>query len=134
MTFFLKDLSNDDDPLLIATVPHPVAGGMANTLPLTIGGRAGKSGAVFDGLIDDVRLSDGPLEAAQLLFTAEGGGRRTLGYWQFETEPGVLRDSTGHGLDLRPVSRAQPKVDRLREALVDFCHVLLNSNEFLYVN
>ncbi len=134
VTFFLKDLSNDDEPLLIAKVPHRVTGGTDNSLPLTIGALSTKPSALFDGLVDDVRLSDGPLEAAQLLYTVEGASRRSVGYWRFETEPGVLRDSTGHGLDLQPLSRSRGQVDRQRAALIDFCHVLLNSNEFLYVN
>ena len=41
-TFFVKDLSNDDEPLLIAKLPHKVAGGFENQHPFTIGGRAKK--------------------------------------------------------------------------------------------
>jgi hypothetical protein len=134
VTFFLKDLSNDDEPLLVAKVGHAIRGGFGNTLPLTIGGRGGRREGHFDGLIDDVRLSDGALGVDQLLFTAEGDSRRALGYWRFEAEPGVFRDSTGHGLDIRPGARDGAEVDPRRAALVDFCHVLLNSSEFLYTH
>lgn len=135
VTFYVKDLSNDDEPLLTAAVPHTVTGGFGNRLPLTLGGRGGKSTAgFFDGLLDDVRLSQGALGVEQLLFTAEGVNRQTVGYWQFEAKPDVFRDASGHGLDIKPAGRTKGKVDPRRAALADFCHVLLNSNEFLYVD
>ena len=134
VTFTLKDLSNDDEPILIAKVGHAITGGTATALPLTLGGRSGAREAAFDGLLDDVRLSDAALDVDQLLITAEGVGRNALGYWRFEPQPGVFRDATGHGLDLRPAGHAASSLDPRRAALVDFCHVLLNSSEFLYVH
>ncbi len=133
-TFFVKDLSNDDEPLLIAKLPHKVAGGFENHHPFAIGGRAAKKGGNFDGLVDDVRLSDSALGVDQLLFTNEGINKHTVGYWQFEAKPDVFRDSTGHGLNITPVGLvSKAKTDPRKAALLDFCHVLLNSNEFLYV-
>ncbi len=134
VTFYLKDISNDDEPLLIAKVPHSITGDIGNDLSLTIGGLGGKASSFFDGLIDDVRISDAALDTAQLLYTAEGAGKSSIGYWRFETDPGVFRDGTGHGLDLRPVAKNRGKVDLKHAALTDFCHVLLNASEFLYVN
>jgi hypothetical protein len=46
----------------------------------------------------------------------------------------VFRDSSPHKNDIHPqVAGRQIITDRKTEALVDFCHVLLNANEFLYV-
>jgi hypothetical protein len=133
-TFYVKDLSNDDEPLLIAKLPHKVAGGFENKEPFTIGGRAPEKGGKFDGLIDDVRLSSAALGVDQLLFTSEGINKNTVGYWQFEAKPDVFRDASGHGLDIKPtVKFSKAHVDPRKAALQDFCHVLLNSNEFLYV-
>jgi uncharacterized protein DUF1549/uncharacterized protein DUF1553/cytochrome c/concanavalin A-like lectin/glucanase superfamily protein len=134
VTFYVKDLSNDDEPLLVAKVEHTITGGFANKLPLTIGGRSSKNDAFFDGLVDDVRLSDGALGVGQLLFTAEGVSRSTVGYWQFEAKPDVFRDASGNGLDIQPAARARRDVDTRKAALADFCHVLLNASEFLYVD
>ena len=132
-TFYVKDLSNDDEPLLIAKLPVKTAGGFASKLPFTIGGR-GQRGGNFDGLIDDVRLSDTALDVDALLFTNERLSKNTIGYWQFEAKPDVFRDASGHGLDIKPgATLAKGKVDPTKAALQDFCHVLLNSNEFLYV-
>jgi len=134
VTFYVKDLSNDDEPLLIAKLPHKATGGFDNKQPFTIGGRAARKGGNFDGLVDDVRLSDSALGVDQLLFTNEGINKHTVGYWQFESKPDVFRDATGHGLDITPTGLvSKTKVDTRKAALQDFCHVLLNSNEFLYV-
>jgi hypothetical protein len=134
VTFYVKDLSNDDEPLLIAKLPHQVTGGFENQEPFTIGGRAPEKGGKFDGLIDDVRLSNAALGVDQLLFTNEGINKNTVGYWQFEAKPDVFLDTSGHGLDIKPtVKFSKALVDTRKAALQDFCHVLLNSNEFLYV-
>ena len=135
VTFYLKDLSNDDEPLLVARVPHTITGGLKNDIPLTIGGRSGGSPSGFDGLVDDVRLSAGALDVDQLLFTHEGVGKQTVGYWQFEPRPDVLGDTSGNGLALRRADRpgATRGTDPRRQAWVDLCHVLFNASEFLYV-
>ncbi|MSU27180.1 MAG: DUF1549 domain-containing protein [Pedosphaera sp.] len=133
VTFYVKDLSNDDEPLLVAKVAHQLASGFDNKLPFTIGMR-GTKGSHFDGLVDDVRLSRGALDVEHLLFTNEAVNKATAGYWQFEAKPDVLRDSSGHGLDIQAgPAAAETGVDTRRAALADFCHALLNSNEFLYV-
>jgi hypothetical protein len=134
VTFYLKDLSNDDEPLLAAAVPHKVTGGFANRLPLTLGGVSGKKEAFFDGLLDDVRLSRGALGVGQLLYASERLTRDTVGYWRFEARPDAFRDSSGNGLHIRPAAAARAGVPPRRAALADFCQVLLNSNEFLYVD
>lgn len=133
VSFYLKDLSNDDEPLLVAKVPHQVTGGIDNGLGLSIGGKE-KGEAHFDGLIDDVRLSQDALDTGQLLFTVEGANRKTVGYWQFEAKPDVFRDASGNGLHIRPATARRDRVDPQRQALADFCHVLLNANGFLYVD
>jgi len=133
VTFYLKDLSNDDEPLLVAEVPHEITGGFHNAEPITIGGRSGKRPGFFDGLIDDVRLSHEALREHQLLYATEGLNDNTLVYWQFEGDPGVLSDSSANARHLLPTSGAAEIEDPAHAALVDLCHALLNSNEFLYV-
>ena len=92
------------------------------------------SGQAFDGLIDDVRLSDVPLVAEQLLFTSAGVNEHTVGYWKFENDPGPYKDSSPRGHDIATHAATGAREDAPFAALVDFCHVLLNSNEFLYVD
>lgn len=53
------------------------------------------------------------------------------GDWVFEDQPGLFKDSAGVQGDLvKPGSR----VKTVDMGLVDFCHVLLNSNGFLYLD
>jgi len=133
--FYLKDLSNDDEPLLTVNLPVPLTTPMVNNNPLTIAFQGGNSGR-FDGLIDDIRYSSGALPLSQLLFTSEGVGQSTIGYWQFEPTPGMLRDTHSNGLTLQPLIPGQKSTNVSVEetAFIDLCHVLLNSNEFLYVD
>jgi len=134
VTFYAKDLSNDDEPMQSAKVAHRVVSGIRSKTPFVIGGRGLLKDHVWDGPIDDVRLSRLPLRYGQLLLTSEGVTDATCGYWQFEPKPNVFRDSSGKGNDIHPVVAGQRvNTDAKTEALVDFCHVLLNANEFLYV-
>ena len=131
--FAVKDLSNDDEPLLTATVEHPIAGGWANATPLTIAARSGQKVQSFHGAIDDVRLSSVALPAAKMLYTAESISDSTVGYWRFEAKPDVFADASNRGHTLeRPVLPTTPSLTPPQAALTDFCHALFNSSEFLY--
>ena len=89
-------------------------------------------------MIDDVRLSDIALPQKQLLVNTNGVSKNTVAYWQFEPTPGMLADSSPNRLTLQRFSSATvpaPKaIDARRAAWIDFCQVLLNANEFLYVD
>lgn len=132
VNFFVKDLSDEDEPLLVATVEHPIVGGLENPSPLYIGGRGGNT-ALFDGLIDSVRLSRAALASSELLLTGERVGPATVAYWRFESDPGVRRDSSPNSLDLIDSNQASIAAEPRRGALIDLCHAVLNSNEFLYL-
>jgi hypothetical protein len=132
--FYLKDLSNDDEPLVVTKVEHKIVAGYANKQPLTIGNRGPKKEAGFDGLIDDVRLSDAALGVEQILFTREGTNKHTMGFWQFEAKPNVFRDASPNHFDIRATTTTGTGVqDVLQAAWIDLCHVLLNASEFFYV-
>ena len=78
-----------------------------------------------------MRLSSRVLAAEELLLTDRGAGA-SVGYWRFEEEPGFFADSTPYGHDIRTSLVAESEARGA--ALTDLCHVLLNSNEFLYVD
>jgi mono/diheme cytochrome c family protein len=134
ITFYAKDLTNDDEPMQSVQIAHSVASGIANETPLVIGGTPTGTGNLFDGLIDDVRLSDTALRAEDLLTTSPSPGEHTAGYWKFEAAPNPFADSSGHGHDISAAHHKSQQKDPRFAALVDFCHILLNSNEFLYVD
>ena len=134
VSFYLKDLSNDDEPLLTAEIEHYVVGGFSNELPLTIGGLSAKKPRTFDGLVDDVRLVGSTLSVDQLLYSVEHSIPGTIGHWQFESDPGVVRNSASDRYHIDAKGKAIVRLSASEAALVDYCHSLLNSNGFLYVH
>ena len=147
VTFAVKDLANDDEPLLIDKVPSSLAALPANPHPVSLGGRASSSPSGFHGALDDVRLSSGPLGTGDLLFTSEDPSPRTMGFWRFENKSGVMSDSSGrsHPLSIGTPAAKSAKAESKSaakesaplspedRALAAFCHALLNASEFLYV-
>jgi mono/diheme cytochrome c family protein len=139
ITFYLKDLANDEEPLQIYSTTHKVVKMSPARGPFTIGGTIGKLERSWDGMIDDVRLSNTVLAKKQLLLTADGVTDKTVAFWQFEQTPGMLQDSSSNRLTLQrhgsvTMPAAPLTIDARRAAWVDLCQVLLNANEFLYVD
>ena len=134
ITFYAKDLTNDDEPMQSVQIAHAVTSGIACEAPLVIGGTPTGTGNLFDGLIDDVRLSDAALGAEELLVTSPSPGEHTAGYWKFEPAPSPYTDGSGHGHDISIAGQKGPQKDPRLTALIDLCHILLNSNEFLYLD
>jgi hypothetical protein len=140
VTFSVKDLSDNDAPLVEKTVAHPFAGSHAASSRFAIGGRdvadqRSRATSVWDGLVDDVRLSSRPLAREELLWEDGDPGDAVVGHWTFEETPGFAADASGHGRSLVRNGLPLPQVKDIRryESLVDLCHVLFNSSEFLYV-
>ncbi|MBI2807889.1 MAG: DUF1553 domain-containing protein [Planctomycetes bacterium] len=139
VTFYLKDLANDEEPLGVYSTTHKILTTAGSQGPFSIGGTAGKLERPWDGLIDDVRLSRNVLSQKQLLFASDAVTKDAVGYWRFEPGASFLRDSSPSGLALQVVrsAKAPPVVVRVeprRAAWIDLCQVLLNANEFLYVD
>jgi hypothetical protein len=133
VTFFVRDLSDEDAPQQTASASHKVLTIPGISQPFVIGGRAGNERHRWDGLLDDVRVFRRALSADELGKKPESNSQEVAGMWAFEPESGVLHDSTSHHRDLTALPNPQPVAPSLPTALVDFCHVLLNSSEFLYV-
>ncbi len=134
ITFYLKDLSKLDSPLKAAFVKHKVTRDFRPDVSLVLGDRDGIRGHRWDGLIDNLLISSSALKPEEL-FVNSGAGRNVVGLWQFDRadEPGA--DGSGTGNHLAVSGGSRPTRSGLPEqALVDLCHVLLNSNEFLYVD
>jgi hypothetical protein len=139
ITFYWKDLANDEEPFLVYGTTHKVTSFAPGMRPFTIGGTTGKQERSWDGMIDDVRLSSVAVPQKQLLINTDGVTKNTVAYWQFENTPGMLHDSSPNRLTLQRFSsaslpRALPTIDARRAAWIDLCQVLLNANEFLYVD
>ncbi len=135
ITFWMLDLSDPEATLRTANLKHKVTGAYASRTAFTIGGREGQEGQGWDGLIDEVRLTRRALRKGELLIdeAAPALPEGLAGHWVFEGQPGFFADSAAVQAPLtRPVSRKGTGISDA--ALVDFCHVLLNSNRFLHVD
>jgi len=133
VTFYLKELGAGANPLRTAHVPHRVTATHESNLPLLIGAREPEQHVAWEGLIDDVRLSRQALNPDQLLVARDDVNESTVGCWRFE-EPDSLKDSSVHGHNIRPEVSPAAQMSPAAAALIDFCHVLLNSSELLYVD
>ena len=135
ITFTLKDLANDDEPLLHDRVATNLTGVRTATQPIQLGGKGTDRESSFHGVLDDVRLSAGSLDDQALLYANEDVKPSALGFWRFENKTGTMRDSSGKGRDLAVgiVKVAAPEAKITHAPLAALCHALLNSSEFLYV-
>jgi len=134
-TFYLKDLSDPKAKLTAAFVPHAKNKHYANKLPLWIGGRAGSKTHRWDGAIGEVRLSNAALNRADLTLYKDAPRMDTAGYWKLEDGRDFYVDASKAGNHIKAPVPPKPTLAQAKQsALVDFCHVLLNSNEFLYVD
>lgn len=138
ITFYMKDLSNPDAPLQTATVGHKVLGDFHNDLRLVIGDRDGSRRSRWDGLIDNVRVSRTRLKQEQLLISSaesSDAAEAISGFWEFESadHPGRDKSKAGNHLSIAESSSSSASGIDI-QTLTDLCHVLLNSNEFLYVD
>jgi hypothetical protein len=133
VSFTLKDLANDDEPLLHDRVATNLTGVRTATQPIQLGGKGTDRESSFHGVIDDLRLSAGALSDEALLYSNEDMRPDTLGFWRFENKTGTLRDSSGKGRDLAVGAVKTPDTKSTATPLAALCHALLNSSEFLYV-
>jgi hypothetical protein len=133
VTFYVKDLSDNDAPLLTKRVDGPLPAIEGTGENFTMGGIAAEKARSWDGLIDDVRLSASALAESQLLWQNGNAGQSCIGHWRFEETPGFDKDSSGNQ---RHIVGSKPQTDHenRRAVLIDYCHVLLNSSEFIYVD
>ncbi|NNE90671.1 MAG: DUF1553 domain-containing protein [Verrucomicrobiales bacterium] len=133
--FYLKDLSDPKSGLQTARVDHSICGGIqTSSLKTLIGGRDQK-GHLWDGQLARLKISRGALPKSGLLISETEPAARSLLDWQFTGKDGEqpvpdtawLRRpkpaTTTHGIDPKWLA-----------AMTDFCHALLNSNEFLYLH
>jgi hypothetical protein len=132
VTFRLKDLSNDDEPLRVTSAPHPFASPPLSTSPLVIGNSHGPDPRPWDGLIDEIRLRRGLVSDASSALAQPALSPDTLACWSFEPSQGFLTDSVSRAPSIAaPVSL--PSESRAA-AVADFSQALLSSSGFLYLD
>lgn len=133
VTFHLRDLSDPAAPMQTVTIPHQICGAYVDpTRAFYIGGREKDKASLWHGAIARVTLRQGALDAGKLMT------------WTGMNDPSCLLDvNADHATDMlktawkwqtsAPAITPKGKSDPNREAIADLCHVLLNANEFFYL-
>lgn len=133
ITFYLKELGDPQAPLQTKTVEHQIVGGLdaASAFRTIIGGRDKAKGHLWDGQLGRIVVSEGVLSAEQL-FINGGKGEKRLIDWNFSGDDG--EHPAPNTAWVRESNERSGVPPRLLGATTDFCQILLNSNEFLYLH
>lgn len=141
VTFSMKDLSDPASPVRTETVQHPIVKGLGakNAAPPLIGGR-GQKGHHWDGQLARLTVSEGILDRLQLLPYPQRSDAESLLPaptrlidWNFVGSNGEIPAPDTAWKRAAPTTPASAPPS-LSGAVTDFCHALLNSNEFLYLH
>ncbi len=132
ITFYALDLTDPQAVMQSVTVPHEVVGGYIDPeRALVVGGRDTDKRSLWDGGIAQVLISNGERKPEWKPMQQAGSGcivNITGG------EVPAQSDSIFTWETSTPAAKPSVKIDPAREALTDFCHALLNANEFFYLH
>lgn len=133
VTFYARNLADPEATLETATVAHPVVGGYANPeRTIYLGGRDQDARSLWDGLLSRVTLTPGMLAEDELLISKKQSAPNCLLDAQADS---ILNLSSNGAQFAWENATAKPGVHSTEtEVLTDLCHVLINSNEFLYLH
>ena len=132
ITFYALDLTDPQAVMQSVTVPHEVVGGYIDAeRALVVGGRDTDKRSLWDGGIAQVLISNGERKPEWKPMQQAGSGCIINITGQ---EVPVKSDSVFTWETSTPAAKPTVKLDPAREALADFCHALLNANEFFYLH
>lgn len=136
-TFYLQALQTDTS-LQTATVSFKSAMKLNGPYPMKLGGRFKSDSHNWNGLVDQTAVFDRCLSSDdvrrlfdQRLGTSAVRNLNPVAFWSFDDQkvPGQAEPDT-HSLILKETPAASP----LQHGVTELCHVLLNSNEFVYLD
>ena len=138
VTFYMKDLSVPGAPLQSREVKHGIVRGVQKPeVRILVGGRD-QTGHLWDGQLARVAIAGGALIREQLLAAAPSSKAERLVDWTFSDQRDGKHPAPGSSWRRSPSPPAGNDDDGiapdLLHATTDFCHALMNSNEFLYLH
>ncbi len=131
-TFHLLNLSDPAAKPQTAKVDFNVASRLQNTSTKFLVGGRDQRGHLWDGQLARLILTPEALPKERLLFSHPINPPTRLLDWSFRGDDGERPVPASSWLR-RPSSQPTPSSPSLA-AVTDFCHALLNSNEFLYLH
>lgn len=128
VTFRVTDLSKPDSKPQVAVVPHGIARGLSKGASnLVIGGLNQRAAShQWHGRIEALQIMTGGLQEDQINTNPAQWKKGILNWNALQKLPPELAWS---GADSKTEIN-----DPYKNAMVDLCHVLLNSNEFIYLH
>ena len=137
--FYLKPLNTEYGKPAFAQVEFKTTAGITGLVPVALGGRTKQSRQRWDGQLDQVAIFDKVLSAKSVeeLFAAQlntdiVAAESPIAFWTFDNADQPLADTTSHQHQLN--STDGPSLNPLEQAVAELCQVLLNSNEFVYID
>lgn len=133
--FFLKDYSNKDSKLNDFQTSTKTLFDQPENDKGSIVMFTDNSLESWDGMIGEMRLSRSALSVKELMFDRDpGADKDTIAHWHFESDEELLKDATKNGYHLQLLKQQSvSSSDAHLKAVGDFCQVIFNSSEFLYV-
>ncbi|MGE9268482.1 MAG: DUF1553 domain-containing protein, partial [Verrucomicrobiales bacterium] len=126
--FYLKDLSDPKAELQHQRVAHGLERYHNKSRAFVLGGRDGQSMHTWDGELYRFALTKGELESSQLIVNSEATPKGRLS----EVSASQLESAASANLAWSSAGTGKNEPADFA-ALIDLCHVLINSNEFLYL-
>ena len=135
VTFYLKDLSDPKNPMQVSVVKHSITQDIQQPkAKLILGGRDQGSSHNWDGTLARLTISEAVLGPDQLLAFAPAEHLPRIFDFVFDAAAATPVPNSrwlGPHTATAQSSAAPPHV---LDAMTDFCHALLISNEFLYLH
>lgn len=138
-TFYARDLGSPAAPMQTVTVRHQVCGDWIHPQrTLYVGGREIEKRSLWDGAIARVALRQGTLQPGQLMAWVGANDPTCVldvnpdQLAVMQKEPAARRWTWESAIQT-PAARKGTPLSPATAALADLCHILLNSNEFFYL-
>ncbi len=139
-TFWLQSLDKKYGKRQTAEVDFKTANGMTGAFPIVVGGRVKQARHRWDGQLDQIALFNKALtaETVEALFAARLSSvtikqQTPFAFWNFDNNNNTrTADAMANRHHLVYSEKKTPKP--LEKSVAELCHVLLNSNEFIYID
>lgn len=134
ITFHTLNLADPNAKVVSKTVPHGLGGGYVNAeRSLIVGGRDGAARHLWSGSIASVFLSNGRIESGALIPDKPMTSPVRLASVSAEALADTYKPVLSWEKSGAPAAAAGKANSPRLEAVADFFHALINSNEFFYL-
>lgn len=136
VTFYVRDLSSSSNPMVVSVVKHSITRNVqVPTSRLLIGGRDQGLSHRWHGQIARLSISDALLSPDQLIVSEPFREPDYVFDYTFDaTAEAPVPGGAWHVVEKNRVVADDVIPHHEIEAMTDFCHALLMSNEFLYLH